>query len=238
MLKTIFSEEYNGHYSDILAHIPSFFDLLQKVYRYQDLDWRMRFKINCCFSYFAAPEDIFPDDNLREGYIDDLYICAYVLNDLLDENPEFIRANWEGKEIIDRLVKEVLGKTSRILGDKAKDILAMVGLIKFNEVCQNENVVCESSDITIKIERLDYNIQELTSLIKTIFIAQGKRLHIRKFGDLVKLFTDNQWQKVIKILEELEIHESKYDNQHELKLEEIKRKVLLDIDESIMADLK
>jgi len=238
MLIDIFNKDYYGPNSKLLIYMPRFFNLLQKIYLLPDLDWKTKFKINCCFSYFVTPGDIINDNDLRKGYIDDLYICVYVLNDILDENPNSIKNTWEETEDIDLLIKEILSKTSDILEDKTKEILDMVGLLKFNEMCQIGNFICESVDINTKVERINHDIQELISLIKTVFIGQGERVLVRKLSDLKSMLTEKQWGGVVHILQEIEIHESKYDNRHELKLEEIKRKVLLDIDESLMADSK
>ncbi|MCX6113025.1 MAG: DUF1232 domain-containing protein [Proteobacteria bacterium] len=237
MLDSIFPQGYDGAYKEILIYIPRFFNLLQEIYISKNLDWKLKLKINCCFSYFAMSNDVIPDDDPIAGYIDDLFICSYTLNELLKVNPQLvININGEGEEIRKR-VNEILEKTSNLLKEDTNKILSMVGLLKFNDICENNIILTESVDNNIKLERIYYETQELISILKTAFISQGYTLHIRKLSDLKKLFTEEQWEKVTKILQELEIHESKYDTRHETMLNQIKREVLLDIDESLLEDV-
>ena len=55
--------------------------------------------INACFSYFTIPEDLFPDKG-PEGYFDDLFICAYVINELIPEYSDVLYAKNALKSIV------------------------------------------------------------------------------------------------------------------------------------------
>ncbi len=51
-------------------------------------------------AYFISPIDILPEAILGPiGYLDDLGIAAYVLNDLLNTvDPKIVRRNWVGDD--------------------------------------------------------------------------------------------------------------------------------------------
>lgn len=239
MLDAMF-EKYEGNFEEYLKYIPLFFKLLQKIYLSPDLIWEQKFKINSCLSYFAIPDDIIPDDVPEIGYIDDLYLCTYVLNDILEENSKLLEDNWDFEGNILEIVKDILKITSEILLKKSKTItnkiLEKVGLLKFKDMHENVGFLFDSINVNSKVERLDYTIIELMSLLRSIFIWEGHIPKGRKFRHFKNEFNPKEWEKVIRILEKVEIHESKFDRTHEIKMDDIRRKVLLNINEELLND--
>ena len=246
MLDDMF-EKYEGSFEEYLRYIPKFFKLLQKIYLSPSLSWEQKFKINSCLSYFAIPDDIIPDDVSEIGYIDDLYLCAYILNDILEEDSKLLEDNWDYKGNVSEIVKDVLKMTDETLLKRSErrwgepvpltnNILRKVGLLKFKDMHENVGFLFDSVDINSKVERLDYSIMDLMSILRSIFISEGRTPKGRKFRDFKNEFDSKEWDKVIKILENIEVHESKFDRTHEIKMDDIRRKVLLSIDEELLND--
>ena len=235
MVDDIFSR-YEGKYKSLLRNIPRFFNLLQKVYTSKELTWEAKFKINSCFSYFAIPEDFIPDDGGPEGYLDDLFVCVYVLDELSTEYPILINEMWEFDDNIMELIPLVLGDTIDLLDEKGDDILGFTGLLRFNEISSISNLFQTPQDINEKIERIGYENQELLNLLRTILLYSGNNSMLRTFKNVKDAFDEDEWRKVENIIEKLESHESKYDNSHEIELDKIKRKIVLGINEDILDD--
>jgi len=237
MLEKIFSS-YKGKYKKLLNNVPAYFNLLQDIYLSEEMSWELRFKINACFSYFAVPEDLIPDES-PEGYLDDLFICLYVLKKIEKENKELIDKNWKSEEDIHKLINSSLDETEKILGNKCQEILGFTGLLKFNDMCDNMVFLNAPSNLNEKLERIRGDVLNLISVLRTLLIAQGKRPKsiFSPLRDLKECFDLYEWEKVVKILENSEIHDKKYDSSHELRLDEIRRKVLLEIDDDLLSDI-
>jgi len=230
MLEEIFLE-YDGEYKEILKKIPVYFNALQKLYASEELTWEAKFKINSCFSYFAIPVDLIPDDN-PEGYLDDLFVCVYVLNELILEYSHLIKD--ETIEIGG--VSHVLNEVERILGEKIFEILTFTGLTKFKEMSERMDFLRVPGNVDEKTERIKDEILSLIGLLRTIFVVEGKKPKGRNLRDFRQLFEEKEWNKVLNILENLEIHELGYDNSHEKELDKLKRKILLEVDEELLND--
>ena len=116
------------------------------------------------------------------------------------------------------------------------NILGKVGLLKFKDMQENVGFLFDSVDVNSKAERLDYTIIDLMSILRSILLSEGHPPKGRTFKDFKNEFNQEEWEKVIRILEKIEIHESKFDITHEIKMDDIRRKVLLDIDEELLND--
>lgn len=235
MLDEIFYR-YEGKYKSLLKNIPRLFNLLQKIYTSKELTWEAKFKINSCFSYFAIPDDYIPDDDGPEGFLDDLFICVYVLDELSTEYPILINEKWEFDDNIMELIPIVLDETIDLLDEKCYDILGFTGLLRFDEISSISHLFRTPQDINEKIERIDYENQELINLLITIEVYSGNKSMLRTLKSLKKTFDEEEWRKVENIIKKLESHESKYDNSHEIELDKIRRKIVLGINEDILDD--
>ena len=91
--------------------------------------------VNVALSYLVLEDDIIPDKENKDGYLDDLYICAYILKEIRDKVSKNIISDdigdldYEGD--IFQLIYDVVSRASEILGDKTGKILDIVGLSKF-----------------------------------------------------------------------------------------------------------
>jgi uncharacterized membrane protein YkvA (DUF1232 family) len=131
LVDAIKSEE-DGVYSDILKYAPSFFQLLCDILEDERADWYTRLLIDSALAYFVMPNDIISEEEYGvTGYIDDIFLCAYVLNEIKKKSgEELIVDNWRKKSNILKIIDEVLSSSKRIIGEQYSAILKFVGLRK------------------------------------------------------------------------------------------------------------
>lgn len=127
-------DEYDG----ILKHLPDFYVLLCNIASDQKSDWYTKMLVNSALAYLVIEKDIIPEKGGPKGYLDDLFICAYVLKEIRDKiSTEIISKNIEesgieNKEEIFDLIYYVFSKSSEYLEERTEEILSLVGLSKFN----------------------------------------------------------------------------------------------------------
>lgn len=120
---------------DILKYLPGFYQLLCNIGCNNKSQWYTKMLVNAALSYLVLEEDIIPDKGGKDGYLDDLYICAYVLKEIRDKvSKKIILDNIGGLDFEDdifQLIYDVVNRASDILGDKTEKILDLVGFSKF-----------------------------------------------------------------------------------------------------------
>jgi uncharacterized membrane protein YkvA (DUF1232 family) len=82
-------------------------------------------------AYFILPEDIIPEDKFGPvGYVDDIYLCAFVANEVIaaSGSPDILVRNWDGLGPVVELVKEILDREKELIGDKRERIMQYIGL--------------------------------------------------------------------------------------------------------------
>lgn len=125
------------HYDGFLRYLPDFYQLLCNIGSNPQSNWYAKMLVNCALSYLVLEEDLIPDKEGAEGYLDDLYICAYVLKEIRDKvSKNIIIDNAIGLEYSDDIfgvIYDVVNVTSSHLGDKAEMILDFVGLNRFSQ---------------------------------------------------------------------------------------------------------
>ncbi len=254
MLEEVFSN-YQGDDKEMLLNIPRYFYILQKVYS-EDIGWISKFKINCCLSYFGVAEDIIEDSIGPQGYYDDLFVCVYVLKDVIKENKEKVLKYWNSEEDLETSLEDLYQKLSSLLKDSINDILHFTGLSRFNRIIEDSVSREFKDDIRDRTSMIQLEALDLIGLLRTCLLSEKNTPgELNKLSELTKLririlkdeFDESEWSKVISILEKIESHESKFDNSQELEkdkkrelllknMEEVRRKVLLNIDEALLDD--
>ncbi|MCU7493756.1 MAG: YkvA family protein [Bacteroidota bacterium] len=108
----------NQKWSEFILLAPDIFHLLYKVARDPEVPMSSKLKIGAAIAYFIAPIDLIPEAFLGPiGYLDDITVAAYALNQLVgDVNPEIIRRHWAGDQDILRLVKTIIVNADLMLG--------------------------------------------------------------------------------------------------------------------------
>lgn len=106
---------------------PDIFYLLVKLVQDPDVPTSKKVKLVTAIAYFISPIDVLPEAFLGPiGYLDDIGIAAYVLNDLLNSiDPQIIKRNWVGDVDVLYLIKKILINIDNIIGkgiwDKVKE---------------------------------------------------------------------------------------------------------------------
>jgi uncharacterized membrane protein YkvA (DUF1232 family) len=108
----------NHRWREYLLVVPDIFHLLVKLVQDPDVPQAKKLKLVAAIAYFISPIDFLPEAFLGPvGYLDDLGLAAYVLNDLLNTiDPQIIKRNWVGDVDILYLVKKILINIDNIIG--------------------------------------------------------------------------------------------------------------------------
>jgi len=226
---------YKGENYEILCYIPDLFKTVQKIHQDDNLNWTSKMMLNACLSYFAIEEDVIPDDVGAIGYIDDLFMCVYVLRNIFNNTPSVVLSNWTLKKKPDVLLPVIFEQCTKLLGEKAFDVLRLVGLLKFEDLAETKEFLMDSIDPCTKLERISTQLFDLLGVLKTILISQGKKLEGRKIKHYIETFSKEEWKSVQAILKTQEEHSTKFDSQLEDDMEKMRRKVILGIDEGIFS---
>jgi uncharacterized membrane protein YkvA (DUF1232 family) len=127
-------EEYDG----ILKHLPKLYSLLCNIASDPKSNWHTKMLVNSALAYLVIEKDIIPEKDGPKGYLDDLFICAYVLKEIRDKISTKIiiknieKLDVENEEQIFDLIYTIFSKSSEYLEEKTEKILKLVGLNKFN----------------------------------------------------------------------------------------------------------
>lgn len=112
-------QKKNFKYADLLMLAPDFFHLLVKL----SLDSRVtndkKVKFAAGVAYFILPIDFLPEAILGPiGYMDDLAVAAYILNDYLNNNdPDILYEHWAGEGDILASIQNIATTANYFLGE-------------------------------------------------------------------------------------------------------------------------
>ena len=107
-----------NRWTEFILLAPDFFHLLCKLMLDKEMPSQKKVKLAAAIAYFISPLDILPEAILGPiGYLDDVALTAYILNDIINEvNPQIITRNWAGDRDILNLVKTILANSDKMLG--------------------------------------------------------------------------------------------------------------------------
>lgn len=105
-------------WSDYVLAAPDLFHLLCKLSVDKDVPSKKKIKLIAGIAYFISPIDLLPEAFLGPiGYLDDIAVSAYILNDLVnDVDPQIIRKHWAGEKDILDLIKTILANADKMIG--------------------------------------------------------------------------------------------------------------------------
>jgi hypothetical protein len=227
IVREIFNKNMDS-YAPILKYTNNIINTVKDIYIDQRIGWQDKIKINCCLGYIAKHTGYIINCNAEES-IDDLYICAYVLYSLNIEYPEIIDEYW-GNSDASNILNKILYETSKILSSDAFEILTLSGIKRLEDFLANGYLTLPH-DTDDSIERITYEINHMVGLLRTIYVYGGDRRAIRTIGQIYDTFDNNDWEEIKNILLNVNKFESIYDKSLEIKLDEIKLEILLDINE-------
>jgi len=108
----------NHRFREYIMLVPDMFYLLAKLVQDPEVPQGKKVKLISAIAYFISPIDFLPEAFLGPvGYMDDLAIAAYVLNDMLNTvDPQIIRRHWAGDTDILIIVKNILINADNLMG--------------------------------------------------------------------------------------------------------------------------
>lgn len=126
-------ESYEGDYEKFVDHGPELFKLLTEILNEKGIGKEIRLKVSAAIAYFVVPYDIIPEQIYGPfGYIDDIFICTYVLKDIRNDlGYGTLEKLWEGETNLNDVIEECYKKSSMILDKKTIEIVEYVGLDNF-----------------------------------------------------------------------------------------------------------
>ena len=122
---------YSGKYHEILIYAPNIYSLLCELLNSKKITGEQRNLICAAIAYFVLPKDIFPEKIFGvKGYIDDIYLCLYVLNQIKDKHGiEELIEYWDMDiNILEKLLVEDYNKLNKEFNYILKDILQYIGI--------------------------------------------------------------------------------------------------------------
>lgn len=112
-------DNFEGTFPKYVLYIPEFFKLLCQLTE-EDLTIEEKRKINSALAYFVIPNDVIPEDIYGPaGYIDDIYVCCHVLNDLKEKfTLKKLSEMWEGEEDFEKVFEITFRESKKELEEK------------------------------------------------------------------------------------------------------------------------
>ena len=108
----------NYKFARYLLAAPDLFHLLCKLAVDREVPASQKAKLAGVIAYFISPVDIIPEAISGPiGYVDDIALAAWVLNDLINEtSPEIVTHHWAGDEDVLDLVQQILEVADEMVG--------------------------------------------------------------------------------------------------------------------------
>lgn len=108
----------NEKWSDFILLAPDLFHLLTRMTLDPDVPASGKLKLGAAIAYFISPLDFIPELFLGPiGYMDDIVMAAYVLNQLLNNlSPEVVSRHWAGDKDILRVIRTILINADQLIG--------------------------------------------------------------------------------------------------------------------------
>jgi len=122
--------DYKGEFKELIQQAPALYRLMTKLLDDRALPSRMSPLVIAAIAYFILPEDVIPEDKFGPvGYVDDIYLCAFVANEVIKAagTQEILTRNWDGNTPVVALVREILEREQELIGDKKDRIMQYIG---------------------------------------------------------------------------------------------------------------
>ena len=112
------TDERNQKWMNYILVTPDLFHLLCKLAVDSEVPIKKRIKLAGAIAYFMSPIDFLPEEIIGPaGYLDDISVAAYILNDLLNNiDPQIVKKHWAGDEDILMLIKNIVANADNMLG--------------------------------------------------------------------------------------------------------------------------
>lgn len=103
-----------------IQYTPDLFQLLIKLSGENDITAQSKAKLTVAIAYFISPLDFIPEEFWGAlGYVDDIALATYVLNDILQSNdPQIILKHWQISEDLTDMISDILNDAEEMVGKK------------------------------------------------------------------------------------------------------------------------
>jgi uncharacterized membrane protein YkvA (DUF1232 family) len=120
---------YEGRHDDLIFQAPAFYRLLTHLLDDPGLPARLRPLVLAAIAYFILPVDIIPESlEGPYGYVDDIWLCAFVVNHIQQElGADILLGNWDGEAPLDLLIRDILAQEQELIGEKGTLVLHYIG---------------------------------------------------------------------------------------------------------------
>ncbi len=121
---------YQGENQELIKQAPALYRLMTRLLDDKDLPSHQSQLVIAAIAYFILPGDIVPEDKYGPmGFVDDIFLCAFVADQIRKEtaSDEILVRNWDGKNSIISIIKEILSGEDKLIGDKKGTILEYIG---------------------------------------------------------------------------------------------------------------
>ena len=124
-------EHYRGDYDEYLFFLPELFKLLCEILTAK-LAKADRLRVSAALGYFVAPTDVIHDEVYGPaGYVDDMFLCCYVLNKLEKKySIKFLNKYWHFPENLESVLEICYFESAKVIEEEnlKNKILEFVGL--------------------------------------------------------------------------------------------------------------
>ena len=105
-------------WSEYLLATPDLFHLLCKLSIDKDVPVKEKAKLAGVIAYFVSPIDLVPEAIVGPiGYIDDISLAAYVLNQIVNNtDSEVVKRHWAGEGDVLELIQRILERADEMIG--------------------------------------------------------------------------------------------------------------------------
>jgi uncharacterized membrane protein YkvA (DUF1232 family) len=107
----------NHRLAEYVLLAPDLLHVLLKLSVDADVPARTKGKLGAALVYFLSPVDLIPEAVVGPyGFIDDVVVAAWVLNDLINDTAEdVVRRHWAGEDDVLAVVRRVLAMADEML---------------------------------------------------------------------------------------------------------------------------
>lgn len=123
---------FEGDYAPFIDCGPNLFVLLCDLLNNKELNKESRLDINAAIAYYVIPNDVIPEEIYGPyGYIDDIFISAFVLKKIAKiHGYDFLQDIWRPNNDVENVIDECYNNSLELLGDKVYSILSYSGLVE------------------------------------------------------------------------------------------------------------
>ena len=111
-------EGKSNKFAEYLMFAPDLFHLLCKLSADKDVPTMEKVKLAGAIAYFVSPVDLLPEIIAGPiGYVDDIALAAYVLNNLVNKtDEEIVRKHWVGDKDVLNVIQIILDVADTMVG--------------------------------------------------------------------------------------------------------------------------